>query len=191
MSKIGFVYKLMCNNPEISDFYIGSTDNLRKRKYQHKQNCNHINSAAYNFYVYQFIRNNGGFENWNISQIDEVKYDTKNELHARERFHIDSLNASLNKKIPTKTQKERNEENKEELKIYFKNRYETDKVNFKNLTKQRYELKKDEIKEKASKKKNCVCGGRYTHSHITTHLKSQRHVNYLLLIAEPESNNTA
>ena len=29
------IYKIVCKNPEIEDFYIGSTTNLTQRKYTH------------------------------------------------------------------------------------------------------------------------------------------------------------
>ena len=36
----GLIYKVCCNDPTISDCYIGSTTNIVKRKQNHKHNCN-------------------------------------------------------------------------------------------------------------------------------------------------------
>ena len=113
MSKTGFIYKLAHNDPEIKEIYIGSTDNLRLRKSSHKHCCNTETNKSYNFRVYQFIRSNGGFSNFNIFQIEEIKYNTKYELHARERYHIELLNPSLNKATPNRTHQEWEEKNKE------------------------------------------------------------------------------
>ena len=46
--------------------------------------------------VYQFIRYNGNFENWDIIQLEQVEFNTNFEVRARERHYIESLNASLN-----------------------------------------------------------------------------------------------
>ncbi len=55
------IYKLCCNDPEITDIYIGNTTNFTKRKNNHKSCCNNSNDKNHNFYVYQFIRNHGGW----------------------------------------------------------------------------------------------------------------------------------
>ena len=72
MSRTAFVYKLWCL--DVKDHYIGSTQNVRSRKYQHKTACNNPNDAKYNRYVYQFIREHGGFDAWDLEIIEEVKY---------------------------------------------------------------------------------------------------------------------
>ena len=115
MSKTGIIYKLVSTDPEITDCYVGSTRSFRHRKYQHKSICDNTNSRNHNFYVYQFIRDNGGFQNWDMVQIEEFKHDTKQELHSRERYWLEELKATLNKVIPTRTNKEYREEHKEVL----------------------------------------------------------------------------
>ena len=96
MSQVGFVYKLCCIDPEIKEIYVGSTKNLRVRKSDHKRNCNNENKKEYNFNVYQFIRANGGFSNFDIIQLERVEFNTRHELHARERHYIELLKATLN-----------------------------------------------------------------------------------------------
>ena len=36
-------------------------------------------------------------------QIEEIKFNTNQELHSKERYHIELLQAKLNKNIPTRT----------------------------------------------------------------------------------------
>jgi len=209
MSKVGFIYKLAHNDPEIKEIYIGSTSNLKRRKCEHKHSCNTETDKHYNLNVYQFIRSNGGFVNWNIYQIEEVKYNTKYQLHARERHYIEQLNPSLNKNIPTRTRQEHYEENKQEIVQYKKQYYEENKqeiVQYKkqyyeenkqellenmkqyyeenkqeinDKKKQYYEENKQEISEKANQKFNCQCGGKYTKIHKVRHNKSQKHQAYI------------
>ena len=85
MAQTGFIYKLCCRDPTIKDVYVGSTKNLRVRKAEHKHICNNDLSKSYNYNVYQFIRANGGFDNWDVIQLEEIDYNTRAELHARER----------------------------------------------------------------------------------------------------------
>ena len=36
----GLIYKIVCNDPNITDCYIGSTTNIVKRRQSHKSACN-------------------------------------------------------------------------------------------------------------------------------------------------------
>jgi len=101
------IYEIVCKDVNITQRYVGSTTNLIKRRCAHKNTCNNEKCKAYGFYVYQFIRDNGGFENWDVVLIEQVIDCKDNEnLHKRERHYIESLKAELNKKIPLRTQKE-------------------------------------------------------------------------------------
>ena len=62
-------YKFVCKNPEITFVYVGHTTNFRKRKSDHKSDCCNLNSKRHNTPVYQFIRANGGWENWTMIEI--------------------------------------------------------------------------------------------------------------------------
>ncbi len=69
MAQTAFIYKLACKNPSIKEiYYVGSTKNLGVRKSQHKHHCNYNND----FMVFQFFRNNGGFNNWDIVQLNKL-----------------------------------------------------------------------------------------------------------------------
>ena len=103
MEKTGYVYKLCCRDPTIKEVYVGSSKNLRVRKSQHKNKCNTQNCKEYNYKVYQFIRANGGFDNWDVIQLEEVEHNTRHELHSRERHFFELLNATLNKCVPNRT----------------------------------------------------------------------------------------
>lgn len=49
--------------------YIGSTKDFSQRKSEHKHHCNNPNRKHYNFDVYKYIRANGGWENWQMTEI--------------------------------------------------------------------------------------------------------------------------
>ena len=102
------IYKLCCKDLNIKDIYIGSTSQLLcKRKSAHKNSCNdEYNSKKYNLKVYNFIRDNGGFNNWDLILLDNVPCNNKEELHSIERTYIDNLKPTLNTQIPLRTKKE-------------------------------------------------------------------------------------
>ena len=160
MSKTGYIYKLVSNDIEIKDCYVGSTQNFRTRKCDHRKVCNSINYKQHNFYVYQFIRNNNGFDNWSMIQLEEYKFNIRNELNARERHWIEQLGATLNKCIPTRTRQEWRKEYKEinidKLKEQGKQYRNQNKDKLKAQKKQYKDLNKDKIREqgKEYKEKN-------------------------------------
>jgi hypothetical protein len=87
------IYKIYCKDDTITDVYVGHTTNFIQRKYAHKTGCNNLNN---NLKIYNTIRCNGGWENWDMIQI--AKYNCKDSTEARikEQEHYDELKASLN-----------------------------------------------------------------------------------------------
>ena len=84
------IYEIVCKDVNITQRYVGSTTNLIQRRREHKKVCNNENIKAYNYYVYQFIRENGGFENWDVVLIEQViDCKDKENLHKRERYYIE------------------------------------------------------------------------------------------------------
>ena len=141
------IYKLCCRDPTITDIYIGSTTNRNRRKQQHKNNCNNENIKGYNCYVYQFIRDNGGWNNWDFVMIETYNASDKSDLHKRERHWIEELKSTLNKQLPTRTKNEYAEAYKEKFKDYRKQYNEANKDKIKEQTSQYYEQNKDKIKD--------------------------------------------
>ena len=100
------IYKICCNDASITDVYVGSTTAFSKRKHQHKSRCNNPNNKQYKFHVYQFIRGNGGWDNWSMILVESYNASNKRELETRERYWLETLKATLNKQVPTRTQHE-------------------------------------------------------------------------------------
>ncbi len=109
------IYKLVCNDLNIKDCYVGHTTDLIRRKRQHKFCCINENSEKYNLYIYKFIRDNGGWNNWSLIEIEKFPCIDSNEARKRERYWIEQLNSNLNIFIPSRNQKEYYLENKETL----------------------------------------------------------------------------
>jgi len=108
------IYKIKHNEDyDDNDIYIGSTTNFKNRKGGHKHTCNNEKDKNYNLTVYQFIRDNDGWDNFVMIPIEPYHCNDKDELKIRERHHIDLLRPTLNKVIPGRTKKEWYEDNKE------------------------------------------------------------------------------
>ena len=164
MSKIGIIYKLVSTDINIKEIYVGSTINFRTRKSHHKGTCNNETDKKYNYNVYKYIRNNGGWDTFDMIQIEEVTHDTKQQLHARERYWIEELKATLNKNIPTRTDAEYCKKNREIIKI--KNaKYRIDN--------------KEAIKIRNNKKHECSCGSIIRINDKAKHEKTIKHKNWL------------
>ena len=84
------IYKIVCKDINVKESYGGHTTSLVKRRYSHKSICNNINSKNYNSYVYQFIRENGGFNNWEMIWQYDFPCETKQQALLEERKFIET-----------------------------------------------------------------------------------------------------
>ena len=134
------IYKIVCKDLEIKDCYVGSTTNFNRRKQEHKSRYKSVNSKEYNYKVYQFIRENGGFSNFDITEIERYSALDKNDLHKRERFWLEIFNSTLNSLNPIISEEEKKEYNKEYEKTDKRIQY-----NKKNDKKQNEKKKLDKI----------------------------------------------
>jgi hypothetical protein len=100
------IYKIYCKDINIVDCYVGQTINFINRKNKHRYSA--INKT--NRKIYNFINDNGGWNNWIIEIIEELLFDcSKEELFFegytkkildRERFWISTLKSTLNTNLP-------------------------------------------------------------------------------------------
>ena len=117
------VYSIQCKDKEVKEFYIGSTKTYCFRYRHHKSHCINKNTRKYTGPLYQFIRQNGGWDNWEM--IVEVKTDdlTKEDREILEQVYKDLLQPHLNsknvigidKEKEKKTNQEYYEKNKEKI----------------------------------------------------------------------------
>ena len=90
-----YFYKIVDNNNE-DEFYIGCTNNFSSRKSKHKKNTYNKVSKKYWCRLYQYIRANGGWDNFTISVIHEMELDTTADARREEQALIDILKPTLN-----------------------------------------------------------------------------------------------
>ena len=151
----GLIYKIVCNDNNIKEVYYGSTTSFVKRKNCHKTGCNNINSNCYNQPKYQFIRCNGGWDNWKMVLVKDYPCNNKLELEREERKCMEEDENRLNCVLPARTDDEKKEyhkqyhiENTDQMKQYRK-QYRIDNAEtIKEQQKQYHIDNADKIKEK-------------------------------------------
>jgi len=188
------IYKLCCKNADVTEIYIGSTTNFRLRKSHHKSSCNNENGEKYNRKLYSFIRENGGFDNWDMIEIEKVNATDKKDLEKNERRIIEQLKPALNCIIPGRTDKEYYADNSDKIKEKQKEyradnsdkikekqkeyRAEnSDKIKEKN--KDYYANNSDKIKDKFKEKITCVCGSITSKGNLSHHIKTYKHIQFI------------
>jgi hypothetical protein len=100
-------YKIYCKDTNIDDVYIGHTINFVQRKQAHKTACNKSSDPSHNFKVYKFIREQGGWDNWNMDMIGFKNCKDRTQACIIEQEYFESHKASLNSVLPYKTPTER------------------------------------------------------------------------------------
>jgi hypothetical protein len=198
------IYKIVCNDLTITDTYVGHTTDFTSRKKKHKDNAKVLNLK-----VYKEIRENGGWDNYSMVEVEKYPCKDKNEARSRERYWYEILNSQLNMIFPQRSKQEYYETHREANKELLHQYYENNKVKIIMHTKEnyaknreakilyqkmRYDEKTKEIleKKKAYYDKNiekikakskevflCDCGRKISVGGKFLHSKRQVHVKYL------------
>jgi len=176
------IYKIECNDINVKECYIGSTKDFVGRRYNHKSKY----KMGSNLKVYQFIRNNGGWENWTMKSI--INYPCKNrmELEIKEQEIIKTFDNTLNcvnaytsieYKIEYKKQwdVENTEKRKEQAKQYRIDNLEK----IKEQKKQYYIDNTEKIKARQNEKIQCDCGRWTGRGDMAKHRKTKIHTDFL------------
>jgi predicted chitinase len=155
----GKIYKIVCNVTNL--VYIGSTcePTLARRLSGHVKKYKAFLNQKFHFITsFKVLENN----NYSIVLIELVYCNSSDELHSRERYHIET-NECVNKNIPTRKIEE----------------YRTDNKNKINKNKKEYYIKnKDKIKEKGRVNYDCGCGSTIQIREKSNHEKSLKHIKY-------------
>ena len=144
-------YKIVCKDLQIEKCYVGHTTNFTKRKNTHKNNCNNISNKNSNAYLYQFMRENGGFNNFEMVLLETLDCNSRLEALRKERHYIEELNATLNQIRPHATYDDRTQQA-----LDYNQRKRQDRVDkpdkYKERDKQKYQNNKEVICQKAKER---------------------------------------
>ena len=189
------IYKLVhkddVNNENV---YIGSTTNFRHRKSEHKSSCNTETNKDYNNNKYKHIRENGGWDDWIMVEIEKYPCDDKREAEVRERYWVEFYKSNLNTCIPTRSQKEYRQDNCEVISERNKQYYQDNRDNiseqkkkhyqdnrYRNLerNKQYYEDNRDKLLEQYKQKTRCKCGCEVRKTGLKEHQRTSKHIKLM------------
>ena len=153
-------YRFVCNDPEIKSSYVGHTVNFIERKHNHKVSCNNPNGNTYNLKIYQIIRDNGGFDNWRMIEIESRIVKDKREAERIEQKLIEKLEADMNSIKAFVLAETKNE--------YFK-LYRQENKEYITIR----ESKKRQIKI------TCECGSVISCRELTQHKRTKKHIQLM------------
>jgi hypothetical protein len=104
-------------------------------------------SSKYNFKLYQYIRENGGWQNWTMKIIKEVACNNKQEALEHERKFCDLFNGTLNVQQQTRTKAQWHKDNNERLVLKKKQKRENDETEmqkYKDYHHKHYQIHKED-----------------------------------------------
>jgi len=146
----GYIYRIECREPAIIEKYWGSSCGIEaKRRCEHKSACNNPNHSNYNYSVYKFIREHGGWDNWLFIKVKNFPCANRTELNIEEQSYINNDQNCLNRNKAHRTEDER------------------------------LESCRKTGKSKCDIKINCNCGGKTDLQNKNQHEKSKKHQTYL------------
>ena len=112
------IYKIQ--HKELDELlYVGSTTHFRNRKVNHKGRCYNPNEKSYNTKLYSTIRDNGGWDAFNMVVIKEFPCENKRQAEAEEDKCIREMKSSLNMRKAFLSPEEKQEYFKEYNKDYY------------------------------------------------------------------------
>ena len=196
-------YKIV--NDDLPEYiYIGSTACFSKRKRGHKTTCNNSHRPGYNLKLYQTIRENGGWDKWQMIVIDKLDQTTLLNARIKEESLRKEYNGNLNTIKAYRTDEERKEDvtkynkaNKEAItekvkeyrdnnKIYISEKQKEYRDNnrevlieyHKNYRQKNKESINEKAEKKAREKVTCECGVILRKDSKWKHEKSLKHQQF-------------
>ena len=158
------------------NIYIGHTTNWIQRKTNHKRCCNTENSKEYNAKNYKFIRENGGWEEWEMVLIENYPCNNNIEARAREEMLRCNFNTQLNTVRALRTK----EKHIELIKAYYEDHKEEKKKYNKEYRSKFNNNLEIPSENKKKEKITCECGCIIARGNIIDHIKTKKHINALV-----------
>jgi hypothetical protein len=157
------VYKIWSTQGD--KIYVGSTTKqyLSQRMDKHRSQYKYWKTKQITYMSSYILFEEYGLENCFIELLEAKELNSSDELKQVEGEYIRELNC-VNKIVAGRTRKQHYDENKGQLSLKAKSRYE---------------INKDKVSERQNQMYNCECGGKYTHVHKSLHLKTIKHCKYI------------
>ena len=179
-------YRIVSKDLNIKDTYVGHTIDFKRRAVNHCHNTNNYKKQK----VYNFIRQNGGWGNFDMILIEQIACRDSLDARIKERAYIEQFNSTLNVKAPFRSSTESFEIKKEHAKQYYENHKEhvlhMRKLYYENNkehAKQYYENNRDKIAQQRHTRCICDnCGREYQKCTKSRHLQSNYCITHPTLV---------
>lgn len=158
------IYKIQSKDPQITDVYIGSTCSFSQRKANHKQytNCDYL--RQYQYPLYKFIREHGGYDQFEMIPLErytECKDHMDKSMRERKWYDEYKLTCNmLNSHIPNRSKKQ-----------YYKD----NATIFNKKSKEYYTNNLQKRREYSNQIYTCECGAKNNLSNKTNHNNTNKH----------------
>lgn len=93
---MSIIYIIKCKDNKIIDTYIGSSDCMKDRERDHRSSKKKRSGK-----LYPFVKNNGGWNNFEFFILEQYNAKSKSDLRNREGFWVDKLKPTLNSQKPS------------------------------------------------------------------------------------------
>lgn len=188
------IYKLSCKNPSVLPFYIGSTTDLYCRMATHKHWSKNTKKQCY---LYKFIRDFGGYDNFKFDILAHHKNKTLKEKKDYEKQFIDMYKPQLNKQVIGRTLKEYTKDNREKInrqnmmshykhlekrRAYLRKRYHDNKDKYLPMMNETMKKNKKRYDINRKFKVNCLCGCQTNYSYRHNHRRGKQHADNMIKI---------
>ena len=154
------IYKIVCHDYNVKDLYVGHTTDLVKRRSQHKTRCTNSRTKGYDIKIYKVIRDNGGWDSWDMTLIEQCKCENRLDSLRKEREYIELFEVTLNRQIPTRSSVE-----------YMRTLRQT-----RNKCENRIRQKHQRILHKESMKAEDIAKTAKLHDLFKTHIQDQNEI---------------
>lgn len=156
---IYIMYKIAPKNAELKCCYVGHTTNFDNRKRAHIRNTTKVDDKHYHLKHYETIRQTGGWDEWEMVEIERGQYNTKLEARIREQeliyehgANLNSLKAYVSEEQRKKAKKQITEKYREENKELLKEQTKKYKEDHKEIIAEQMKKYRSENKEKIYEK---------------------------------------
>ena len=133
-----YIYHIIDSNKVVH--YVGSTSNINSRKSKHKYECNNQNRPNYHYNIYKYIRENGGWDSFEMIPIRRIQnISNTTDLRIAEREEMEKF-TGLKNMIGSYTSPE---EHLEQMRNWYENNKERHKETDRKWRENNKERKKE------------------------------------------------
>jgi hypothetical protein len=179
------IYQIRCIESR-KVIYIGSTTDFRKRGSRHKYICKTESDAKYHLPVYIYIRENGGWDAYEVIPVEHLVLNNSVELRIAEQREMDRHAGLQNVHYAKRSDAEYRVDNKDKIAEQKKQYYIDNRADIAEYQAQYAAANKDkkverdkryraDNREKINAKVTCECGCVVAKCSLLRHTKTKKH----------------